>query len=342
MTRLILTGGAGFIGTSFLKFIKDKTDNELLIIDSLTYASNYDFVKKYLGDKRIFFEKCDIRDEIKINKLINNFSPNIIINMAAESHVDQSIENPLKFLDTNVSGTLNILREANNYYHGLGKSLKKKFCFYQISTDEVYGDNYGFDKPFDENYPYNPSSPYSASKASADHFVRSWARTFGLPILISTCGNNYGPRQNLEKFIPAIIYSLLNNTKIPVYGNGLQQRDWIFVEDHVDGIFSILQKGNIGHTYNIGSENVMSNLEIIYNIINKMLKPSQKEIKEFSFYNQFIRFVEDRPGHDLKYSLDTFKIKDGLKWQPKHSFEEGIIKTITWYTNKFESVKNEK
>ncbi|MDA9114085.1 dTDP-glucose 4,6-dehydratase [Alphaproteobacteria bacterium] len=342
MKRLILTGGAGFIGTSFLKFIKDKTDYEVLIIDSLTYASNYNFIDNLLEDKRFCFENCDVRNEIKISKLINEFAPNIIINMAAESHVDQSIKNPLKFLDTNVFGTLNMLRQSNNFYQNLNVNLKKDFRFYQISTDEVYGDNQRYNKPFDENHPYNPSSPYSASKASADHFVRSWTRTYGLPTLISTCSNNYGPRQNLEKFIPTIVNSILSNTKIPVYGNGLQKRDWIFVEDHVDGIFSVLERGQISYSYNIGSENVMSNLEIIHFIINEMLKPSQKEINDISFYNQFISFIEDRPGHDLKYSLDTSRIREDLKWLPKHSFEDGMMKTITWYKNKFRSAKNAK
>ncbi len=338
MKRLILTGGAGFIGTSLLKFLKNNTENEILIIDSLTYASNYDFVKEFLSDKRFSFEKCDIRDDLKIRKFIKNFSPNLIINMAAESHVDQSIENPLKFLDTNVLGTLNMLRQSNEYYQTLGNTLKKDFRYYQISTDEVYGDNYGHKKPFDESCPYNPSSPYSASKASADHFVRSWARTYGLPTLISTCSNNYGPRQNTEKFIPSIINCILNNVKIPVYGNGLQKRDWIFVEDHIEGINSVLENGMINETYNIGSDNVMSNLEIIEQIIDKMLKPSKKEKKDKNFYKQFIRFVDDRPGHDLKYSLDTFKIKNNLKWHPKHCFQEGITRTINWYIKKFKSI----
>ena len=325
--KIFVTGGAGFIGGNFILNQISKTENEILNFDKLTYAGNLNTLRKIEGNERYKFVEGDITDLSQVGKIIYTFKPDAIVNFAAESHVDRSIDGPMEFLNTNIMGTAVLLETCRKY---LEKSprLRDTFRFLHVSTDEVYGslDNEGF---FTEETSYDPSSPYSASKASSDHLVRAWERTFNVPTLITNCSNNYGPYQFPEKLIPLMILNCLSEKALPVYGDGKNVRDWLYVEDHCDAIYSVLKNGNSGDTYNIGGNNEIENIQIINTICTIMdeLKPRDNGAK----YAQLITYVEDRPGHDFRYAIDASKIKDQLNWEPKETFESGIKKTIEWY-----------
>ena len=331
MLNILVTGGCGFIGSALIRYIIQKTKYSVLNIDKLTYAGNLESLDLVKNNSRYFFKKIDILDSQKIRKIFFNYKPNIVIHLAAETHVDRSIDNSKKFIETNILGTHTMLEEARKYWSKLTGYEKTNFKFHHVTTDEVYGDLSKNSSPFKENTPYAPSSPYSASKASSDHLVRAWYRTFNLPILITNCSNNYGPYQFPEKFIPLIILSAIEGKKLPVYGNGKQIRDWLYVEDHVRALLHVALNGKVGESYNIGGQSELKNIEVVRMICKILdeLKPSKfKKIKK---YEQLISYVEDRPGHDKRYAIDISKIKKNLKWQPEETFERGIKKTVIWY-----------
>jgi len=332
--KIVVTGGLGFIGSNFIINQIKNTDNDILNIDKVTYAGNVNNLSKVEKNKNYSFLKSDICSKELIKNALHEFQPDYVINFAAESHVDRSIENPMQFVETNVVGTVNLLQCSTEYYN---QENNKNFRFLHVSTDEVFG-SLGSSGFFTEKTPYDPSSPYSASKASSDHFVRSWNRTFGLPTIITNCSNNYGPRQFPEKLIPLMIINCLNEKSLPIYGKGDNIRDWLYVNDHCDAIYEALLKGKIGETYNIGGNNEISNLDIVHTICSIMdeIRPRENKRK----YSELIKYVEDRPGHDFRYAIDTSKMKRELKWQPKEDFESGIKKTINWYLNNPEWIED--
>ena len=344
--NIIVTGGCGFIGSNYIRHILSHTDANVLNIDSLTYASNTNNLDD-IENSRYFFEKGDIRDSKKIKTLVKNFSPDLIVNFAAESHVDNSISNPDEFIDTNIRGTFNLIRIFNDHCQNLKENTKKTKLFHHISTDEVFGDlmhpaDEGFNKhnpdKFSENTRYNPSSPYSASKASSDHLVRAWGRTYQMPYLITNCSNNYGPYQHAEKLIPKTILNAISGKKIPVYGKGDQIRDWLFVDDHCEALLMLAKKSNPFESYNIGGENELSNLDVVLSICSILDKNSECT-KNLQQHSDLITFVEDRPGHDRRYAIDLSKIKKEYCWKPKESFLSGIEKTVLWYLNNLKWAK---
>ncbi|HQO18560.1 MAG TPA: dTDP-glucose 4,6-dehydratase [Candidatus Cloacimonas sp.] len=304
---------------------------KILNIDKLTYAGNLeslqDLEAKY-GNNRYFFEQADICDAEKMKELLHQFRPDTIVHFAAESHVDRSIDGPMEFVQTNLVGTATLLNAALEYFRTLEEEAKKHFRFHNVSTDEVFG-SLGETGMFTEETPYDPSSPYSASKAGSDHLVRAWQRTFGLPITISNCSNNYGPYQFPEKLIPLMILNCLAHKPLPIYGKGLNVRDWLFVTDHCEAINIIIRKGKIGETYNIGGHNEMKNIDIVTTICEILdeMEPSNK----LKSYTDLITFVQDRPGHDLRYAIDAAKIEKDLGWNPAETFATGIRKTVAWY-----------
>lgn len=313
-----------------------ETNNQIINFDNLTYAGDISKFKEIADNNKYKFIKGDICDRDTVSKVFSEFKPDAIINFAAESHVDRSIEGPSDFIQTNIVGTSVLLEETLKYYKQLNSKKKQIFRFLHVSTDEVFGE-LGETGKFTEKTPYNPSSPYSASKASSDHLVRAWHRTFDLPILITNCSNNYGPYQFPEKLIPLIIINAISNKKLPVYGKGDNIRDWLYVEDHCDAINTVLKKGKIGETYNIGGNCEKTNLGIVETICNILddIKPNPNG----KSYKEQITFVKDRPGHDFRYAMDITKIQTELGWQPKESFETGIHKTINWYLNNQDWVK---
>ena len=323
MKKIIVTGGCGFIGSNFIINELKKTKNKILNLDLLTYAGNIKNLKTINNHENYSFVKGNIADYECVRSIFNNFAADILINFAAESHVDRSIDRPNDFINTNVIGTLNLLQCSR-------KNFKKNrnFKFLHVSTDEVYG-SLGKNGLFTENSPYLPSSPYSASKASSDHLVRAWGETYDLPFLITNCSNNYGPFQFPEKLIPLIIANCIDNKPLPIYGDGNNIRDWLYVSDHCSALSEVLKKGQIGETYNIGGNNEMTNIDIVTKIckILDQLRPRQNG----SSYTELITFVEDRPGHDFRYAIDSSKIQNKLNWEPKETFETGILKTIKWY-----------
>ena len=333
MNRVIVTGGAGFIGANYLHtlFADPSFTGKILNIDKLTYAGNLeslqDLEAKY-GNSRYFFEQADICDAQKMKELLHQFKPDTIVHFAAESHVDRSIDGPMEFVQTNLVGTATLLNAAWEYFRTLEEEAKKHFRFHNVSTDEVFG-SLGEQGMFTEETPYDPSSPYSASKAGSDHLVRAWQRTFGLPITISNCSNNYGPYQFPEKLIPLMILNCLAHKPLPIYGKGLNVRDWLFVTDHCEAINIIIRKGKIGETYNIGGHNEMKNIDIVTTICEILdeMEPSNK----LKSYSDLITFVQDRPGHDLRYAIDAAKIEKDLGWNPAETFATGIRKTVAWY-----------
>ncbi len=327
--NILVTGGSGFIGSNFIQYLINHSDYKKIInLDKLTYAGNSDNLINIENDPRYKFVKGDICNRDFINKIFHDYKPITIVHFAAESHVDRSIDGPKDFIDTNIIGTYNLLQESLNIYSKLNKESKSFFKFHHISTDEVFG-SLGKSGYFTEDTAYDPSSPYSASKASSDHLVRAWHRTFGLPITISNCSNNYGPYQFPEKLIPLMIINCLSNKQLPVYGKGDNVRDWLYVEDHCKAIDLILKDGAIGETYNIGGNNEIKNIKIVKSICSILdtLEPA-KSLKQ---YSDLITFVSDRPGHDFRYSIDTTKIKNELNWGPEESFDTGLLKTIKWY-----------
>ena len=324
MKNILVTGGAGFIGSHLIKYyVKKYNDYNIINVDKLTYASNIDFLDEISSFENYFFVQADICNSKKIEEIFIKYKISDVIHLAAESHVDNSIENALEFAKTNILGTINLLELARKNWN-----KKKNNLFYHISTDEVFGtlNELGI---FSENSKYDPHSPYSASKASADHFVRAFYDTHKLPIIISNCSNNYGPNQNKEKLIPTVINSLINKTKIPVYGNGLNVRDWLYVEDHVEAIDLIFHQGVVGETYCIGGKNEIKNIDLIQMIIEKYDLIQQNKNSSMNL----ISFVEDRLGHDFRYAIDISKINNNLGWKPKTKISLGLKKTLDWYLN---------
>ena len=325
----IVTGGSGFIGTNFIRFMLVNGFAERIInLDKLTYAGNPQNLLEYDNDKRYAFAQGDICDQELVQELFILHKPDVVVNFAAESHVDRSIDGPGDFVKTNISGTYVLLQEALRYYRSLNNDQQSRFRFHHISTDEVFGslEEDGF---FTEETSYDPSSPYSASKAASDHLVRAWQRTYGLPVIISNCSNNYGPYQFPEKLIPLMIINCLNEKPLHVYGTGENIRDWLFVDDHCDAIHTIIEKGEIDETYNIGGNNEIQNIDIVKTICNLLdnIRPSEN----LKSYKELITFVKDRPGHDFRYAIDSSKLQNKLGWTPKETFEMGIRKTIDWY-----------
>jgi len=355
MKKVLVTGGAGFIGSNFIRHLLSDPSFTGMVVngDKLTYAGNLESladINEGLGGKRYFFEQVDICDMAEVKRVFGEYKPDTIVNFAAESHVDRSIDGPMEFIQTNILGTAVLLQNALELYRGLDDDAQKAFRFHHVSTDEVYG-SLGDEGFFYETTPYDPSSPYSASKASSDHLVRAWHRTFGLPVSISNCSNNYGPYQFPEKLIPLMILNCLAHKPLPVYGKGLNVRDWLYVTDHCEAIRTVIEKGKVGETYNIGGNNEMRNIDIV-NIISEILDelipptsiPAQTGIQsschssenknayhEIQSYKNLITYVQDRPGHDLRYAIDASKIKQDLSWAPKETFTTAIRKTIIWY-----------
>ena len=328
-TVYFVTGGCGFIGANFIQYLLNKTKPKSVInLDKLTYSGNQKNLADFEQDPRYIFVHGDICDAELVSKLLTEYQPNYIVNFAAESHVDRSIDGPAEFIQTNIVGTSVLLQEALKYYSTLEGRGSERFRFYHVSTDEVFGSlsESGF---FTEETPYDPSSPYSASKASSDHLIRAWHRTFDLPVLISNCSNNYGPYQFPEKLIPLMILNCLEEKPLPVYGTGENIRDWLYVEDHCDAIYTILQKGTIGETYNVGGNNEIKNIQIVEEICDVLndIHPAGSG----KSYHELITFVKDRPGHDFRYAIDASKLKKEIGWEPKESFNTGIQKTIEWY-----------
>lgn len=326
---IIVTGGAGFIGSNFILKWMSRTKEPILNIDCLSYAANLDNLKKVENDKAYSFSQTNISDKNEIFNLLNKNKPRAILNFAAESHVDRSIEGPETFIDTNIFGTYSLLKASLDYWKDLPKKEKEIFRFFHISTDEVFGSLNLNDEKSTEESAYKPNSPYSASKAASDHLVRAWHHTFKLPTLVSNCTNNYGPHQHEEKLIPLIITKALKNKNLPIYGDGKNIRDWLYVEDHCEAIMKILEKGKPGETYNIGGNCEKSNLEVVNKICEILDSLNPK--KDGSLYREQIKFVNDRPGHDFRYSLDISKIEYNLNWKPKESFSSGLAKTVQWY-----------
>tara|TARA_B100000427_G_C15498676_1_gene591027 strand:- start:49 stop:1128 length:1080 start_codon:yes stop_codon:yes gene_type:complete len=331
--RILITGGAGFIGSNCLRYLLKNDSYQLLNIDLLTYAGNYSTIENFENNERYSFSKGDIADSDFLEIQINEFMPDYIINFAAESHVDRSISSPYPFIRSNILGTYHLLEQSLSYLQGKGREKLDHFRFLHVSTDEVFG-SLEKDQFFTELSRYDPSSPYSASKASSDHLVRSWNRTFNLPTLITNCSNNFGPYQFPEKLIPLAILHALNNRPIPIYGKGDQVRDWLYVDDHVDAIETVLIKGEVGQTYNIGANNPCTNISIV-EYICKILDKLKPRV-DGSSYNTLINFVDDRPGHDNRYAIDSSKIERELGWTSKYSFEESMQKTIQWYMDNLE------
>ena len=328
MDKILVTGGSGFIGSNFILKQIEETDNHILNLDKLTYAGNPDNLVAINNSSNYEFVKGDIADKKLVNSLFQKFKPDAIVHFAAESHVDRSIDSPMDFIHTNIVGTSVLLDGATDYYLNINKNMDKNFRFLHVSTDEVFG-SLNKDGFFVETTPYDPSSPYSASKASSDHLARAWNRTYGLPILITNCSNNYGPYQFPEKLIPLMIANCVDENPLPVYGEGLNIRDWLYVEDHCDAVYTVLQHGVIGETYNIGGNNEIRNVDIVKTICTILDEfspmPNDKHHKDL------ISYVKDRPGHDFRYAIDASKINTELGWMPKETFESGIRKTIQWY-----------
>jgi len=329
--KILITGGAGFIGSNLIRYIINNTRYSVINVDKLTYSGNLESLDSVNLNERYSFEKVDICDAEEIKRVFNEYQPDLVMHLAAESHVDRSIDSPGEFIQTNIFGTYVLLEQSRVYWLKLNHPKKNNFRFHHISTDEVYGDLEDGSSLFTEKTSYSPSSPYSASKASSDHLVRSWQRTFGLPTIITNCSNNYGPFQFPEKLIPLIIRNALKGKNLPVYGSGEQIRDWLYVDDHVRALLVAALDGNVGETYNIGGHNEMQNIQVVKAICSILddLVPSQ--IDKINKYEELIEFVEDRSGHDKRYAIDASKIALELNWTPKETFETGIKKTINWY-----------
>ncbi|WP_016954458.1 dTDP-glucose 4,6-dehydratase [Catenovulum agarivorans] len=331
MARIIVTGGAGFIGSAVVRHIVNNTQHEVLNLDALTYAGNLASLKSVEGSSRYSFKKINITSP-DIFDVVKAFQPNVIMNLAAESHVDRSISGPGEFIQTNVVGTYNLLEAARAYFNTLDTESKGNFVFHHVSTDEVYGELDMEDLPFTETSAYLPNSPYSASKASSDHLVRAWNVTYGLPTVITNCSNNYGPFHFPEKLIPLAILNLIHGYKVPVYGDGLQVRDWLYVEDHAAALLEVAFNGQAGECYNIGGNCEYKNIDVI-NLICQQLEELGVSTKNAESFQELIQFVNDRPGHDFRYAINNSKIQRELGWKPKESFESGLKKTIQWYLN---------
>ena len=329
--RILLTGGAGFIGSAVTRYIIENTTHDVLVYDKLTYAGNLNSLAPVALSDKFKFIKGDICDKRLLINAFESFRPQIVMHLAAESHVDRSIDSPGDFINTNIIGSYMLLEVSKDYWDKLPSNEKKLFRFHHVSTDEVFGDLSENDNPFTEESNYSPSSPYSASKASADHLVRAWFRTYGLPVVISNCSNNYGPYQFPEKLIPHTILNALSGKELPIYGDGSQIRDWLYVDDHAKALLDVATKGAIGQTYNIGGLNERTNLQVVTSICHSLDKIIPKEKRKVADFESLISFVEDRPGHDVRYAIDASKISKALEWKPRENFESGLDKTIHWY-----------
>ncbi|MEH6824475.1 MAG: dTDP-glucose 4,6-dehydratase [Motiliproteus sp.] len=329
--KIVITGGAGFIGSAVVRHLLTRTEHLVVNLDALTYAGNLDSIAAVASNPRYRFEQVDICDAAAVGRVFKQQQPDLVMHLAAESHVDRSIDGPGAFIQTNVIGTYNLLQAALEHWRSLDLQRQADFRFHHISTDEVYGDLEGPQALFVETTAYAPSSPYSASKASSDHLVRAWHRTYGLPVVVTNCSNNYGPYHFPEKLIPHVILNALQGKPLPVYGDGQQIRDWLYVEDHARALCLVATQGRIGETYNIGGHNEKTNLEVVETLCDLLqeLVPVSEQLN--LPYRQLIRFVKDRPGHDLRYAIDASKIERELGWLPEESFASGIRKTVRWY-----------
>lgn len=331
--KILITGGAGFIGSAVIRHVIKDAHNSVVNVDLLTYAGNLESLALVSNSDRYSFEQVDICDRAELDRVFTEHQPDVVMHLAAESHVDRSIDGPADFIQTNIVGTYTLLEAARQYWLSLSDEHKTQFRFHHISTDEVYGDLDGPEDLFTEQTAYAPSSPYSASKASSDHLVRAWQRTYGLPTIITNCSNNYGPYHFPEKLIPLMILNALEGKPLPVYGDGQQIRDWLYVEDHARALYRVATQGIVGETYNIGGHNEKTNLEVVEVLcaLLEELVPSKPEgVKN---YQDLITYVKDRPGHDIRYAIDAGKIERELGWVPQETFESGIRKTVEWYLN---------
>ena len=329
--KIFITGGAGFIGSALIRHIIKNTSYEVLNYDALKYSGNLNSLSSIQDSNRYSFVKGDICEYQILKDTIFAFEPDGIIHLAAESHVDRSIDDPSPFIYTNILGTYNLLDISNKYIKLIDQTKDSKFTFHHVSTDEVYGDLHPSEPPCDENHFYAPSSPYSASKASSDHLVKSWNKTFNFPSIITNCSNNYGPFHFPEKLIPTIILNAIHGKNIPIYGDGQQVRDWIYVDDHAKGLLTVFEQGKHGQTYNIGASNEIRNIEIAHMICELLDEMNPMKIPSLESYKNLNTFVNDRPGHDKRYAIDSSKIKTSLGWKPEESFESGLRKTVQWY-----------
>ena len=328
---ILVTGGAGFIGSAVIRHVLDHTEVRVVNIDKLTYAGNLDSLAQIKNHESYTFEEVDICDRKSLDVVFSKYQPDVVMHLAAESHVDRSIEDSSVFLETNIIGTCNLLEVSREYVNTLEGDRRGAFKFHHVSTDEVYGDLEGTKSMFTEMTSYAPSSPYSASKASSDHLVRAWGRTYGLPIIVTNCSNNYGPYHFPEKLIPHVILNALHGKSLPIYGSGLQIRDWLYVEDHAKALFKVLMEGEVGETYNIGGHNEKTNLEVVESICDILEELAPKKPTGVINYRDLISFVKDRPGHDKRYAIDASKIENELGWVPEETFESGLQKTVQWY-----------
>ena len=338
--RFLITGGAGFIGSAVIRHIIQNTEHEVLNVDKLTYAGNLESLSSISNYSRYQFSQTDICNRAALDQLFTDFQPDAVMHLAAESHVDRSISGPYAFIETNISGTYQMLEASRAYWLGLNEKKKDTFRFHHISTDEVYGDLEGTTDLFTEKTPYAPSSPYSASKASSDHLVRAWNRTYGSPVLVTNCSNNYGPYHFPEKLIPLMILNALQGKALPVYGNGQQIRDWLFVEDHARALYTVVTQGQVGETYNIGGHNEKANIDVVHSICDLLEELAPNKPEGIQHYKDLITYVTDRPGHDVRYAIDASKIQNELGWVPEESFETGLRKTVEWYLNNQEWVSH--
>jgi len=333
---ILITGGAGFIGSALVRHLITQNDHIVVNVDKLTYSGNLQSLESVESSERYIFEHEDICDEKELLRIFTDNQPDIVIHLAAESHVDRSIDSPREFIQTNIVGTFSLLEQSKNYWQSLKGVKKESFRFLHVSTDEVYGDLNETSELFTEDTPYDPSSPYSASKASSDHLVRAWYRTYGLPVLITNCSNNYGPFQFPEKLIPHIILNALAGKNLPVYGDGKQIRDWLYVDDHVKALMDVVQNAKVGETYNIGGNNEIQNIDVVRKVCFILDELVPNKLNGIGSYIDLITYVKDRPGHDVRYSINSKKINKDLGWVPLDNFETGIKKTIEWYLNNIE------
>ncbi|MBE1274783.1 dTDP-glucose 4,6-dehydratase [Enterovibrio baiacu] len=331
--KILVTGGAGFIGSAVVRHIIENTSDSVVNLDKLTYAGNLESLSTVSDNERYTFEQVDICDRAGLDRVFASYQPDVVMHLAAESHVDRSIDGPAAFIETNIIGTYALLEAARQYWNTLDGDKKSDFRFHHISTDEVYGDLEGTTELFTEETSYEPSSPYSASKASSDHLVRAWLRTYGFPTIVTNCSNNYGPYHFPEKLIPLMILNALDGKALPVYGDGMQIRDWLFVEDHARALYKVATEGEIGETYNIGGHNEKANIEVVKIICSLLEEFVPNKPEGVVQYQDLITYVKDRPGHDVRYAIDASKIERELGWKPEETFESGIRKTVEWYLN---------
>ena len=328
---ILVTGGAGFIGSALIRYIFKNTHHKVVNIDKLTYSGNLQSLEFIEANNNYIFEQIDICDENELHAVFKRNQPDIVMHLAAESHVDRSIDGPADFIQTNIVGTFTLLEQSKKYWQSLKDDKKENFRFLHVSTDEVYGDLNGTSNFFSEDTAYDPSSPYSASKASSDHLARSWYRTYGLPVLITNCSNNYGPCQFPEKLIPHVILNALEGKSLPIYGDGKQIRDWLYVDDHVAALMSVAFNAKVGETYNIGGNNEIQNIKVVRKVCEILDELASNKLNGMRSFSELITYVKDRPGHDVRYAINTDKIVKELQWRPQEDFGSGIRKTVKWY-----------